>query len=220
VNTISSDYLTKQKELHQNPRYGSASVDYAPIIIDILETTGFRSICDYGAGKCRLGVILKKKMPMIDYFPYDPAFPEYGPAKPAELVACIDVLEHIEPEFLENVIQELSCLTTHVGFFSIHTGPAKKTLADGRNAHLIQKPASWWLERLLPYFDIIQLTPVKRGFWVIVQHKGSDHTGMFVKRKRDYAALWGKLQRFVRRRLFSFCDRHPESAGKQRQLAN
>ena|SRR5665647_813454 len=198
MSTISSDYLTQQKKLHQDSCYGAASLTYAPLIVDIMETTGFRSVCDYGAGKCRLGIALKSKVKQFDYFPFDPAFSEYGDAKPAELVCCIDVLEHIEPEYLEEVISQLGKLTTHVGIFSVHTGPARKVLADGRNAHLIQQPASWWLEKLLPHFDIIQLTPVKRGFWVIVQRKGADHARLFV-RKADYASVMGKISRWVRR---------------------
>lgn len=197
MNTISNDYLQKQQELHKNPKYGSASLSYASLIISILLTTGFRSICDYGAGKCRLGKEIKKILPNIAYYPYDPAFPEYGSPRPAEFVTCIDVLEHIEPEFLDEVIRELSSLTTHVGFFSIHTGPAKKNLPDGRNAHLIQKPASWWLEKLLPHFDIIQLTPVKRGFWVIVERKGSNHAYMFINQRISFLT---KLKLFIQYR--------------------
>lgn len=198
MNTISNDYLEKQQELHRNPKYGSASLSYSPLIISMLIATGFRSICDYGAGKCRLGMEIKKRLPKIAYYPYDPAFPEYGPPRSAEFVACIDVLEHIEPEFLDEVIDELSSLTTHVGFFSIHTGPAKKILPDGRNAHLIQKPASWWLEKLLPHFDIIQLTPVKRGFWVIVERKGSNHADMFINQRISFLT---KLKLFIKHRL-------------------
>ena len=198
MKTISNDYLVQQKQLHQNAGYGTASLIYAPLILDILEATGFRSICDYGAGKCRLGLVLKRKVKQFDYYPVDPAFPEYGLARPAELVTCIDVLEHIEPSYLDGVIAELESLTTHVGVFSIHTGPAKKFLADGRNAHLIQQSSYWWMEKLLPHFDIIQLTPVKRGFWVIVQRKGSDHARLFV-RKAEYTSLTGKLRRWIRR---------------------
>jgi hypothetical protein len=200
MQTISPGYLTQQQQLHQDSRYGSASVTYAPVIMDILKATGYRSICDYGAGKCRLGIALHRKLKNLAYYPADPAFPEYGPAKPAELVVCIDVLEHIEPEYLDQVISELAVLTTHVGFFSIHTGAARKVLSDGRNAHLIQQPASWWLDKLLPYFDVIQLMPVKRGFWVIVQRKGSDQARMFV-RKSLYKTISGNFKRWIHHRL-------------------
>ena len=84
------------------------------------------------------------------------------------------MLEHIEPELVDNVIAELASITTRLGFFTIHMGPAAKVLADGRNAHLIQKPSSWWLEKLIRHFDILQLQTHQMmgvGFWVLVRPK-------------------------------------------------
>jgi hypothetical protein len=198
METISENYLLQQKQLHLNPRYGVASLGYAPLVEDILQVTGYKSICDYGAGKCRLGVALKGKIKQLQYHPFDPAFPEYGVATASQLVTCIDVLEHIEPDYLDQVISELAQLTTHLALLTVHTGPAHKTLADGRNAHLIQQPASWWLDKLLRYFDVVELRPVKNGFWVLVQHKGSDHSKIFA-RKPDKATLAGKLTRIIHR---------------------
>lgn len=168
--TISPEYREQQKELHKNPNYGVASLQYAPLVIELLKHTGAKSISDYGAGKCNL----RKKMHELgcsafDYFPYDPAFPEYGEPTAADLVCCIDVLEHIEPPYIEPVIEELAGITPKFGLFSIHTGAAEKHLSDGRNAHLIQEPASWWLPRLCRRFEIVQLERAPGGFWVVVE---------------------------------------------------
>jgi hypothetical protein len=107
----------------------------------------------------------------FDYFPYDPAFPDYGSPKPADLVCCIDVLEHIEMPFLDAVLDDLGKIMSRVGLLTIHTGPAIKTLSDGRNAHLIQEPSSWWLPRLCERFEIAHLQRVPNGFWVLVEPK-------------------------------------------------
>jgi len=110
----------------------------------------------------------------IEYLPYDPVFPEYGEPRIADLVCCIDVLEHIEPNLIDNVIEEIARLVTHIGFISIHMGPAGKFLEDGRNAHLIQEPTSWWLEKFIKHFDIIQLSMhqiMGKGFWMIIKPK-------------------------------------------------
>jgi hypothetical protein len=40
----------------------------------------------------------------VKNFPSDPVFPEYGDPKPADLACCIDVLEHVEPKQLDNVL--------------------------------------------------------------------------------------------------------------------
>ena len=167
--TISEDYLIAQKQLHENPNYGVASRQYAPIVLELIEQIGAKSISDYGAGKCRLKIKLKELgLRKFRYFPFDPAFPEYGQPQEAELVCCIDVLEHVEPFYLDAVLIDLRKITTGHGFFTIHTGPAIKTLPDGRNAHLIQKPTSWWLPKLCVHFEIGHLQKSPNGFWIIV----------------------------------------------------
>jgi len=60
--------------------------------------------------------------------PYDPVFPEYGEPRPADLVCCIDVLEHIEPDLVDNVILELARVTTNLGLESSDNG--RGNLAD------------------------------------------------------------------------------------------
>jgi len=166
----SPKYLELQKILHQNPDYGTASLEFAPLVIEITNKYRIESISDYGAGKCRL----EKKMIELGkndfkYYPYDPVFPEYGEPKEAELVCCIDVLEHIEPPYLKNVLQDLSKITTNIGFFTVHTGPAIKHLSDGRNAHLIQEPVSWWIPQICDYFQIIELQQTYKGFWILTK---------------------------------------------------
>ncbi len=171
--TISNDYLGLQVKLHENPYYGTASLVFAPIVAQLVNLSNLRSVSDYGAGKKRLlEGLVNEGLTDITYLPYDPVFPEYGPPLPADLICCIDVLEHIEPEKLDAVLNELETLTVNLGFFSIHMGPAEKKLADGRNAHLIQKPSSWWLKKICEYFDVLQLEPhgaIDKGFWIIVK---------------------------------------------------
>lgn len=171
--TISAGYLRLQQELHKNPDYGVASLAFSPLVADLVKQTQSRSISDYGAGKKRLleGLAQHGVVPQA-YFPYDPAFPEYGPPQPADLVCCIDVLEHIEPDKLESVLAQLASITERLGFLSIHMGPAGKILPDGRNAHLIQQPTSWWLPRLCSYFNVLHLAShqmMGQGFWLVVE---------------------------------------------------
>ncbi len=171
---ITEEYRRMQEELHLNPNYGVASVQYAPIVAEVVKFVGATELLDYGAGKGRLGETLNTLMlhpPAVRH--YDPARPEWSaPAQPCACVACIDVLEHIEPELLDNVLDDLQRVTIGHGVFTVHTGPAGKVLADGRNAHLIQQPPEWWLERFGNRFDVIEFRPMKQGFWVLVTVKG------------------------------------------------
>jgi len=173
---FSEEYRKQQMELHKNPNYGVASLKFAPIVADLIRMFKFRSVSDYGAGKQNLlKGLTEAGITGIEYLPYDPAFPEYGEPRPADVVCCIGVLEHIEPPLLNNVLAELHGIVSKVGFFTIHTGPAVKVLPDGRNAHLIQKPSSRWLKRLTDYFEVrhLQTLPNGSGFWLIFEKKQS-----------------------------------------------
>ena len=175
MSIISKEYLIEQKKLHENPKYGVASLSFAPIVAQICKENNIETISDYGAGKKRLLEALKKEdLNQFEYYPYDPVFPEYGEAKSADLVCCIDVLEHIEYEYLDNTLEKLFEITKKIGFYSIHMGPAGKILSNGKNAHIIQQPTSWWLPKLCKFFNIIHLQTHNThgiGFWVIVTPK-------------------------------------------------
>ena len=170
---ISDSYRQEQSELHERTTYGVASIGYAPLVSQVIERLEISHLLDYGCGsQCNLAKHLRAPH-KVTYQAYDPAVERFSKAPvPAEMVACIDVLEHIEPECLENVLDDLKGLTEGVLFCSIDTGPAMKTLSDGRNAHLIQRPVSWWLPKLWERFELqtIQMTS-DHGFYVIALAK-------------------------------------------------
>lgn len=168
MNNITDAYLLTQKDLHQNPNYGIASISHAPNIKKIMTESGFRSLSDYGAGKQNLKKALNDlNFFNFDYFPYDPVFPEYGKPKSSELVCCIDVMEHVEDVFVESVLDEIKSITQKLCYFSIATVPSKKFLNDGRNAHLIQQPPRWWVIKLCKRFDLQFFKITKSGFIAI-----------------------------------------------------
>ena len=168
---ISEEYRKMQEELHRNPNYGVASVQYAPIVVQVLDQVHPTELLDYGAGKGRLGETLKTLMPNPPQIRhYDPARPEWAATpQPAPFVTCIDVLEHIEPDLLDNVLDDLQRVTAGYGVFTVHTGPAVKVLADGRNAHLIQEPPDWWLPKFMSRFELVVFQAMPQGFWVVVR---------------------------------------------------
>jgi hypothetical protein len=169
---ITDEYRSQQEQLHENPDYGVASLHYAPIVSEICNRLEVQHLLDYGAGKCRLFQALKVNHRM-KLQAYDPGVPKLStPPVPAEMVTCIDVLEHIEPECLDDVLDDLMRLTECVAFLTVHTGPAVKTLADGRNAHLTQQPMEWWLPKIWERFDIqtVQVT-CDHAFHVIAYAK-------------------------------------------------
>jgi len=151
----SAEYCDLNRKLHtQNLAYGVGGGRHAATVLkladSLIKETKFVSVLDYGCGKGYLGKALP--FPIAEY---DPAIPgkEESP-RPADLVCCFDVLEHIEPECLDVVLDDLRRCVQRIGYFIIHTGPSTKQLADGRNSHLIQKGADWWRERLTAFFTI------------------------------------------------------------------
>lgn len=106
------------------------------------------SILDYGCGAGTLGTALKAQAWPFDFREYDPAVPgKDAMPRPADLVVCTDVLEHIERDRLDTVLGHIRALSMQGTFLVISTVPAHKSLPDGRNAHLIVESPDWWRER-------------------------------------------------------------------------
>ena len=166
---ISPEYRAEQERLHATTTYGVASIGYAPVVTAIINRMQITHLLDYGCGaKCNLAKNLKADH-KVTYQAYDPGVPRFSKDPvPAQMVACIDVLEHIEPQYLDSVLDHLSALAEGVVFLSIDTGPAVKTLSDGRNAHLIQQPMMWWMPKIFDRWDIqtLQLAH-EHGFFVV-----------------------------------------------------
>jgi len=168
---ITDDYKAQQAKLHAVGNYGVTAQKYGKTVSDIIDRLEIDHVLDYGCGSNKSLTQTLKPNRNIVYQPYDPCVPEVSDdPSPAEMVVCIDVLEHIEPELLDDVLDHLHEMTERVLFTSINTGPAGKVLDDGRNAHLIQKPMSWWLPKLFERY-IIQTVQAAgaQEFFVIAQ---------------------------------------------------
>lgn len=150
---ITEEYKNLNQKLHEtNKSYGTSGHKWANPIIGLCEMIKSKDVLDYGCGKSTLAQNLPFEIKQ-----YDPAIPKYSESpEPAHIVVCTDVLEHIEPECLDDVLADIRRLTKSICFLGIANRPAVKVLEDGRNAHLIQEDESWWLNKLFPLFHIIQ----------------------------------------------------------------
>src|SRR3990172_3189833 len=171
---ISHEYRDLNLRLHrENLAYGVGGKNHAETVLKLVEVLmkdckPFPSVLDFGCGKSYLA----KNLP-FPIWEYDPAVPgkEELP-RPADLVVCTDVLEHIEPDKLPFVLDELRRCIRMIGYFTIHTGPAQKKLADGRNTHLIQKDAAWWRKMLGKFFQVAKVIQTGAILHVIVTKRG------------------------------------------------
>jgi hypothetical protein len=169
---ITDSYRKEQEILHSRGNYGTASLAFGGVVSDLCNRLNILSVLDYGCGSmCNLSNVLRPDH-SVEYRCYDPGVEAFSAdPEPADLVCCIDVLEHIEPDLLENVLDHLQSLSPKWAYLTVHTGPARKTLSDGRNAHLIQKPPIWWLEKLYARWDVRQFNAIPTGFAVLCRAK-------------------------------------------------
>ena len=172
---ITSDYREQNRSLHnERPDYGSYGAKWAETVWGLAHQYNAASVLDYGCGKQTLHNALREQEQMFRFkarfcckehqwmhagwADYDPAIAGLDDTpQAADLVVCTDVLEHIEPECLDAVLDDIKRCTRKAAFMVIATRPAKKTLPDGRNAHLIQQPISWWLNQLMERFTVRQV---------------------------------------------------------------
>lgn len=143
---ISDHYREQLRTMHGGGVWGDGGEKWGTKILKRVATFQRATVLDYGAGGGSLRRFLSGA---ADVREYDPAVPGKDVLpEPADIVACIDVLEHIEPDRLQEVLQHIYDLTKSMAFFVIATRPAEKRLPDGRNAHLIIDNAPWWCDQL------------------------------------------------------------------------
>lgn len=148
---ISQKYRLMQRILHSQPRgYGGNGDKWAETVRAVAEVYQASSVLDYGCGQGSLARALKAQPEVLFRVDeYDPSIPgKDGLPVFADLVVCTDVLEHIEPERLDTVLAHLRMLARKAVFTVISLKESNKVLADGRNAHVIIRPANWWKKRV------------------------------------------------------------------------
>ena len=169
---ITEEYREQNAKLHEDEFYGISATIWAGRVKQLCEALQTHDVLDYGCGKRKL----EEKLGW-DIANYDPAIPGLDEApQEHDIVACIDVLEHIEPECLDDVLDDLQRVTKRMGFFLIANRPAMKILPDGRNAHLIQEDLRFWMPKILSRWDVSMCHEV--------EHKGKATGYVVVVRRR------------------------------------
>jgi 2-polyprenyl-3-methyl-5-hydroxy-6-metoxy-1,4-benzoquinol methylase len=151
---ITPEYRELNRKLHETrPTYGAglATNGYYPIIKMTAIHYKALSILDYGCGKGAL----KKTLTDFNISEYDPCIEgKDGDPEPCDMLVCLDVMEHIEPELLDDVLAHIKSKFTKCAFISVSLISANAILADGRNAHLIQESPEWWVAKFSETFNI------------------------------------------------------------------
>jgi len=67
-----------------------------------------------------------------------------------DMVLCVDVMEHILPNEVDNVLHSVFFLGNFV-YFHIDTKPAIKSFSCGTNFHTSLHSEDWWIDKLNEY---------------------------------------------------------------------
>jgi len=157
---ISSYMLDENKRLHENG-LGGGGYKWSDRLNPLIDNSHFSYVLDFGCGEGTLKPTLNR----CEVDEYDPAIPgkDILPDGPYQLIVCCDVLEHVEPELLDNVLESISS-RCEFAFFSIATRPSNKTLSDGTNCHLIIEGRDFWEARLnLHFSQVFPEQPIRKN---------------------------------------------------------
>ncbi|GAA4771407.1 methyltransferase domain-containing protein [Novosphingobium ginsenosidimutans] len=182
---ISKEYRAMNADLHAGGSYGHSGQKWAEAVTDLVARYRATSVLDYGCGQGTLAKAVD--FPICEF---DPAIVgKDRPPLPVDLVVCTDVLEHIEPDCLDDVLDHLYSLSRLACFVVVSTRPARKILADGRNAHLIIEDDHFWRRRIEELFAIREWTSLNQEFAALLEPL------------RGLPAIKGRTRRAWRRRL-------------------
>lgn len=157
------EYGEMMRQMHEKGNFGIhgyTDIEWSSRALVSLLCTLQRplTVMDYGAGAGTYAEAVHKVFKMVSVTSYDPFHPKFrdNPEPEAhDAVNCCDVMEHVELECVDNTLRFIADRARFMACFSIALNDANKMLPDGRNAHVTQKSAKWWAERLRVHFAIV-----------------------------------------------------------------
>ena len=152
---INPEYQAQLATMHSQGQFVRGS-KLLGSIKPFLEQYQPTSVLDFGCGHGALITSIQELYPAMQVEGYDPGNSDYNrmPNRSFDVVISADVFEHVEPKHLAETLKLISGKIQVAGWFRIACYPAKKSLPDGRNAHLIVQSPDWWREQLLANMDI------------------------------------------------------------------
>lgn len=164
---ITPEYRDLNAKLHKAGNYGGGGWKWVGVALHFFLRQKASRIIDYGCGQGSFGAWWPYDLyPCVDYDPV--TFPNRPERADGTFVVCCDVMEHVEPQCLGDVLSDIGLYATAGALFVIATKPAKKVLADGRNAHLIVEQAPFWLHKLGLHFGSVRTVNVGKPGELVV----------------------------------------------------
>ena len=178
-----SDYYKQQliQYRRSDPEWGSSAakkVGY-DVLKFLKKRMNIHTVLDFGAGNGMLGKFIAQRLDRpIEWTDYDPSIDGIDVLPGVKQFDCVlstDLLEHIEPDKLAETLDWMKAHSRHTMFHFIDCNDDPHVLPDGRNVHLIVKPAKWWRAQIegsgwttMRYEDIMQLRRGQERFMCLI----------------------------------------------------
>lgn len=157
---ITDDYQEQLRQVHQQRRpdkkWGTTGARNAgsEVVRAIQGRGDIKTVLDFGAGQGSLEQYVQASSDCheVVWTNYDPSHAGIDklPTGNFDLIVSSDVLEHVEPELIDETVEWMQAHSDRAMWHHIACDPCGLILPDGRNAHLITERLEWWL----PKFDI------------------------------------------------------------------
>lgn len=163
---ISEEYKKQITEYHKKTKWGGAVRGKEDIIYQYMRLSKSKTLLDYGSGSGDLQRALRWEHG--DDLPF--SVHEYEPGKEGldkdppvcDVSVCIDVMEHVETDLVDNVIKHIYDRTRNFTVQNIDLKASTGAFPNFTNLHLTIKKSPWWLEKLGKYWDFVEVL-VNRG---------------------------------------------------------
>lgn len=183
---------------------GKSLPPHAMAIKKLIDSTGARTLLDYGSGKGQQYTWQDIELPdgqtvkdlgtywgLEEITKYDPGYQEFWtlPSGQFDGVICTDVMEHCPEADVPWIVEELFGFARLFLYVGVACYPAKKVLPNGENAHCTVRPPEWWAEVVR---EIAARHP-KVHYRFVLGTKGENkpYFGLFGKPKRSWSILEG-----------------------------
>ena len=146
---ISNEYKQQLNEMNGIKNFGKRK-KIPKFLESFIMQHNPNSILDFGCGVGSLVLTLQEAYPKKIIKGFDPGNKDFEvvPKEIFDLLISTDVLEHIEPEYLDETLKFLSTKSSLI-YHLIALEPSSVILPDGRNAHLILESPEWWRNKFL-----------------------------------------------------------------------
>lgn len=168
-----TDEYKKQLEQMANRHLFKEKIFFYNDIKKYVEKEKPSSLLDFGCAHGKLIEMLKEDFSTITVIDgYDPGVKQFEkiPSRTYDCLISNDVIEHIEPAFLDTTLEKIDSYFIKSAWIIIACYPAKKFLSDGRNAHLTIQQPDWWVEKIK---KVMKNSTIKESS-VIVKNPDSD----------------------------------------------